>query len=115
MTPEHTMANNYPTNFEKSMLHQVKLTALRALRGSYGSVQEGGAFTTDNRTAEALMARGMVERYRESTPDIEVRVKMLAQPENKMLSVEEDKDTADTPDKPRKRGWPKGKQRKAPW
>lgn len=95
------------------MLYQVKLSAIRPLSGSYGKVSPGAPFVTDNRTAESLMSRGLAERYRETIPTIEVRVKMMASVENKMISVRENKvDQTEPQEQPKHRGWPKGKPRK---
>lgn len=92
---------------------QVKCIALRALCGSYGKRLAGESFVTDSRTAEILMSRGLVERYREPQaapvpliPIEELEEKMILSPENKMLTVPENK--AAMPH----RGWPKGKPRK---
>jgi hypothetical protein len=40
----------------------VKLTAIRQLTGSYGSVAPGQSFNVDEKTAEHLEARGLAKR-----------------------------------------------------
>lgn len=42
----------------------VKLRALRAVCGDYGTAREGQTFETDEGTAESLEARGLAERVR---------------------------------------------------
>ena len=67
-------------------MHLVTLIANRALTGNYGHREAGESFTTDNRTAENLEARGLARRYFPPPP-----VKMTAPPENKMLAVDQNK------------------------
>lgn len=64
----------------------VTLRALKPLSGDWGRTPEGGIFTTYDRAAEQLEARGLAERYYPPDPP-----KMEAPPENKMLAVPENK------------------------
>lgn len=67
-------------------MHLVTLIANRALTGNYGHREAGESFTTDNRTAELLEARGLARRHFPLAS-----IKMTAPPENKMLTAEENK------------------------
>ena len=89
----------------------VTLVALRQLCGDYGRVSEGDTFQVSPEVALELEARGLAYEYHEPQPpqDLQeliarIKGKMMPPPENKMLTVEENK----TIPQIRKRGRPLG-------
>lgn len=60
------------------------LKAIRQLTGDFGLVAPGALFETTEEEAEALEARGLVERYR-------VPTKAMPPPENKMMPAHDNK------------------------
>ncbi len=88
----------------------VTLIANRALTGNYGHREAGETFTTDNRTAESLEARGLARRFYPPPPvtvslSLEWASKMRSAPENKMIAPEANKAE---PVVKRRRGRPPG-------
>ena len=72
-------------------MHYVTLVALRPLSGDdYGNIAPGATFTTDNRKAEKLEAKGLAYRYRAPRPRITPKM-IVRSPENKALRPAENK------------------------
>jgi hypothetical protein len=65
----------------------MKLKANRPLAGSYGYVQQGQQFDTDEDTAQQLMKRGLAEPWRE--PVVVVQPPISVEPEAKAVDTYE--------------------------
>jgi hypothetical protein len=67
------------------MLYMVKMVAIRPLTGDGYSVSEGEVFTTTNKNAERLEAKGRAYRYFERKVVLPPENKALTPPDNKTV------------------------------